>query len=164
MSDKVVPGRMVVDTDEEVVVFLIGMRVNKFRDVRSWMPVWLGMPRMLKELSRERDAGLLGFRVLNGGPRSFTIVQYWESREKLYAYASEQNMEHRPAWAAFNRRARSGKGGVGIWHETYVVPAGAYSTIYNTVPPTGLGAAYGLAPAGRGAHGASAPVSAPQYG
>ncbi|MEV5597684.1 DUF4188 domain-containing protein [Streptomyces sp. NPDC052496] len=163
MSDKVVPGRMVVDTDGEVVVFLIGMRVNRWRDVRSWAPVWLGMPRMLKELSRERSAGLLGFRLLSGGPRSFTVIQYWESREKLYAYASEQDMAHRPAWAAFNRRARSGKGGVGIWHETYVVPAGAYSTIYHTVPPTGLGAAYGVAPAGRRGR-TTAPASVPQYG
>ncbi|MFH8348669.1 DUF4188 domain-containing protein [Streptomyces sp. NPDC018045] len=158
MGNKVVPGGAVADIDEEVVVFLVGMRINRLRWVRSWLPALLAMPRMLKELARERGAGMLGFRVLNGGPRVFTVIQYWESREKLYAYASDRNMQHRPAWTAFNRRARSGEGGVGIWHETYVVPAGAYSTFYRSMPPTGLGAAHGVvAPGRRGAR--SAPVS-----
>ncbi|KAA6213770.1 DUF4188 domain-containing protein [Streptomyces albofaciens JCM 4342] len=157
MAGKVVPGRVRADADGEVVVFLIGMRVNRWRSVRSWLPVFLAMPRMLKELARDPDAGLLGYRLLSGGPRFFTVVQYWESREKLYAYASAPDRQHRPAWAAFNRRARSGKGGVGIWHETYAVPAGAHDALYDSMPPTGLGAAYGVTmPGRRGAR--SAPV------
>ncbi|WP_206503897.1 DUF4188 domain-containing protein [Streptomyces chrestomyceticus] len=159
MGDKVVPGRVVADADGEVVVFMVGMRINKLRAVRSWLPVLLAMPRLLKELAREPGAGMLGHQVLNGGPRVFTVVQYWESREKLYAYAADPDRGHRPAWAAFNRRARSGGAEVGIWHETYVVPAGAYSTTYSAMPPTGLGAAYGVV--ARGRSGAlSAPVSA----
>ncbi|MEU7222418.1 DUF4188 domain-containing protein [Streptomyces chrestomyceticus] len=158
MGDRVVPGRVVADADGEVVVFLVGMRINKLWAVRSWLPVLRAMPRMVRELVREPGAGMLGYRMLNGGPRVFTFVQYWESREKLYAYASDPDMRHRPAWAAFNRRARSGEGAVGIWHETYVVPAGAYSTIYSSMPLSGLGAAYGVAAPGR--RGAlSAPVS-----
>ncbi|MFK8849317.1 DUF4188 domain-containing protein [Streptomyces sp. Ac-502] len=158
MGDKVVSGRMVADTDGEVVVFLVGMRINKLRAVRSWLPVLRAMPRMVRELVREPGAGMLGYRMLNGGPRVFTFVQYWESREKLYAYASDPDMRHRPAWTAFNRRARSGEGAVGIWHETYVVPAGAYSTIYSSMPLNGLGAAYGVAAPGRRGS-LSAPVS-----
>lgn len=66
------------------------------------------MPRMLKELSRDGDSGLLGIRGRGGGPRMYGVAQYWESREKLLAYASDQSGQHRPAWAAFGRRVRAG--------------------------------------------------------
>ncbi|GAA0435285.1 DUF4188 domain-containing protein [Streptomyces luteireticuli] len=141
--------RVTAAAEGEVVVFLIGMRVNRWRSVRHWLPVFTAMPRMLKELAREEGGGLLGQRVYMSGPRRFTIVQYWESREKLLAYAAAPDRQHRPAWAAFNRRARSGAGSVGIWHETYIVPAGSYETIYHGMPPTGLGEAYGVEPVGR---------------
>ncbi|MEU1819524.1 DUF4188 domain-containing protein [Streptomyces roseifaciens] len=95
------------------------------------------------------DSGLLGYRPLASGFGDRTIVQYWESREKLLAYAADQSKEHRPAWAAFNRRARGSEGSVGIWHETYVVPAGSYESIYVGMPAHGLGAAYGTEPVAR---------------
>ncbi|MGW7193838.1 DUF4188 domain-containing protein, partial [Streptomyces sp. NPDC054838] len=143
-------GRRVTAAAEgDVVVFLIGMRINRWRAVRHWLPALAAMPRMLKELSRNGDSGLLGHRGLGGGPRVFTVAQYWESREKLLAYASDQNGQHRPAWAAFNRRVRSSGGGVGIWHETYIVPAGSYESVYVDMPPTGLGAAWGVEPVSR---------------
>ncbi|KJY41987.1 hypothetical protein VR41_09800 [Streptomyces sp. NRRL B-1568] len=150
MSTAPISGRRVTAAAEgDVVVFLIGMRINRWRAVRHWLPVLTAMPRMLKELSRDRDSGLLGHRALSGGPRVFTVAQYWESREKLLAYASDQGGQHRPAWAAFNRRVRGSKGGVGIWHETYIVPAGSYESIYVDMPPAGLGAAWGVEPVGR---------------
>ncbi|TJZ46295.1 DUF4188 domain-containing protein [Streptomyces piniterrae] len=139
---------MTADGDGEVVVFLIGMRVNSWRAVRSWLPVFRAMPPMIKELARDRERGMLGYRGLPG-LRTFGILQYWESKEKLLAYASDQNGEHRPAWAAFNRRVREGRGKVGIWHETYVVPAGSYESIYANMPPSGLGAVRGVVPVGR---------------
>ena len=46
--------------------------------------------------------------------------------------------EHWPAWVRFNKRVGS-SGDVGIWHETYLVPAGANESVYNNMPPTGLG-------------------------
>ena len=36
---------------------------------------------------------------------------------------------------------------MGIWHETYLVPAGAYDCVYNNMPPIGLGEATRLVPA-----------------
>ncbi|MGK5630230.1 DUF4188 domain-containing protein [Streptomyces sp. URMC 123] len=141
--------RVTAAAQGDVVVFLIGMRINRWRAVRHWLPALAAMPRMLKELSRNGDSGLLGLRRLGGGPREFGVAQYWESREKLLAYASDRSGQHRPAWVAFNRRARSSKGGVGVWHETYVVPAGSYESIYVDMPPAGLGAAWGLEPVGR---------------
>ncbi|WP_104531077.1 DUF4188 domain-containing protein [Streptomyces specialis] len=148
MGRGIIEGRMTAGTDDGVTVFLIGMRINDFRHPRSWWPVFTAMPRMLKELSRDPESGLLGYRLLLGGPRLFYVVQYWSSEEKLLAYASAPDREHRPAWAAFNRRARAARGRVGIWHETYVVPAGAHEEMYVDMPPFGLGAATGVVPVG----------------
>ncbi|MFI0714150.1 DUF4188 domain-containing protein [Streptomyces inhibens] len=149
MGGKPVQGRMTSDGDGEVVIFLVGMRINNWRAVRSWLPVFLAMPRMIKELARDRDSGMLGHRLLPGLPRHFAVIQYWESKEKLQAYAMDQSGEHRPAWAAFNRRAREGKDKVGFWHETFVVPAGAHKSIYINMPSFGLGEALGAVPVGR---------------
>ncbi|GAA2422232.1 monooxygenase family protein [Streptomyces mauvecolor] len=93
-----------------MVVLLIGMRISRWRAVRHWLPVVAAMPRMLKELSRDGESGLLGLRVLGGGgPRVHGVVQYWESREKLLAYASAQGREHHP-WPAGLHRGVSPEG------------------------------------------------------
>ena len=42
--------RFRADFPEGTVVSLIGMRVNRWRSVRAWFPVFTAMPRMLKEL------------------------------------------------------------------------------------------------------------------
>lgn len=102
---------------------------------------------MLKELSREPDSGLLGFR-LTFGSRGPVVIQYWNSGAKLYAYASEPECVHRPVWTAFNRRARKNPGVVGIWHETYVVDR-AGSIYAHHMPPAGLAAATTAVPVGR---------------
>lgn len=83
------------------------------------------------------------------------VVQYWDSKEKLFAYASARDGQHRPAWAEFNRRLRAGKGKVGFWHETYVVPAGSYESVYINMPAFGLGAATEVVPVGRRGEGAA---------
>ncbi|WP_422125626.1 monooxygenase family protein [Streptomyces caatingaensis] len=44
---------------------------------------------------------------------------------------------------------RSSGGAVGIWHETYVVPAGAYESVYVDMPPAGLAEVRGVEPVGR---------------
>ncbi|MEU0602579.1 DUF4188 domain-containing protein [Streptomyces sp. NPDC006393] len=149
MGAKVIEGRMTAAGEGEVVVFLIGMRINRFAAVRSWWPVARAMGPMIAELTRDEDSGLLGCTSLLGGPREFYLVQYWESKEKLLAYAVAPDHRHHPAWAAFNRRLREGKGKVGFWHETYVVPAGSHESIYMNMPEYGLGRATGVVPVGR---------------
>ena len=137
MAD-VIPARMTHEYDGELVVFLIGMRINKPWRPDLWLPVFLAMPKMLVELSKDKNSGLLGYRLSIGSGGPF-VVQYWNSIEKLYAYASDRNATHRPAWAAFNRRARKGPGTVGIWHETYLVDRA--ESIYFGMPAFGLAAA-----------------------
>lgn len=78
------------------------------------------------------------------------MVQYWESKEKLLDYARATGRKHHPWWVRVNRYARDSKGHVGIWHETYVVPAGHHESIYGDMPPFGLGRAYGTVPLGAG--------------
>ncbi|MFI6209580.1 DUF4188 domain-containing protein [Streptomyces sp. NPDC051041] len=146
---KPIEGRTTAASEDGIVVFLIGMRINSFTALRSWVPVARAMGPMLRELSREKGSGLLGHRFLLGFPRVFHVVQYWDSKDKLLAYASAPDRAHRPAWAAFNRRLREGKGEVGFWHETYVVPAGSYESVYVNMPEFGLGAATGVVPVGR---------------
>lgn len=132
---KIAPGRMTHRYDGELVVFLIGMTINKPWRPGQWLPVFLAMPRMLRELSGDPESGLLGYRlVLEGG--NPTVIQYWSSLDKLYAYARDAGAEHRPAWVAFNRRARRVPGAVGIWHETYRVAAA--ETVYGSTPELGL--------------------------
>jgi len=149
MGAKSIEGRMTAAREDGVVVFHIGMRINSFAAVRSWWPVAMAMGPMLAELTRDPDSGLLGYRSLLGGPREVHLVQYWESREKLLAYAAAPDRNHRSAWSAFNRRLREGKGKVGFWHETYVVPAGAHESIYMNMPPSGLAQATGVVPVAR---------------
>jgi Domain of unknown function (DUF4188) len=129
----------------ELVLFLIGMRINKPWRPDLWLPAFRAMPRMLTELSRERDSGLLGFRLTlgAGGP---VVVQYWDSHEKLYAYAAATDAEHRPAWSAFNRRARAHPDAVGIWHETFLVDRA--ESIYVGMPAAGLASATEVVPIG----------------
>lgn len=49
-----------------------------------------------------------------------------------------------PAWRAYNR-AVSGNDAVGVWHETFLVPAGQYEAVYRAMPLVGLAAAASVA-------------------
>ena len=133
---------MTADIDGDFVVFIIGMRINKFWKPHKWLPVFLAMPRMLKELQRQPESGFLG-----STSAGFAIIQYWRSFDHLEAYARNADREHWPAWVDFNQRIGSSRGDVGIWHETYKVRAGEYEALYSGMPAFGLGKASTLVPA-----------------
>jgi hypothetical protein len=140
---KLIAQRMTAQIEGEFVVFLIGMRINRFWKVQKWLPVAMAMPRMLRELSQDPTSGYLGAESWFGNPT--IVLQYWRSFEDLETYAKNPKREHRPAWAAFNRAVGSG-GDVGIWHETYRVRAGDFECVYNNMPAFGLGKATKLVP------------------
>ncbi|MEV0374475.1 DUF4188 domain-containing protein [Streptomyces sp. NPDC050636] len=148
MFAKPIPGRTTAANEGDVVVLLIGMRINHFWAVHQWVPVFLSMLRMLSELTKDKSRGLLGRTLLTGSPRTYYVVQYWESKEKLYAYASSPDMFHHRVWAIINRKERKGKvrQHVGLWHESYIAPEGSYESIYADMPPYGLAAATGVLP------------------
>ena len=136
---KIFDERMSASIDGDFVVFLIGMRINKPWKIHRWWPVFSAMPKMIKELEANPDLGMLGHTM---GLRF--IVQYWRSFEHLEAYAQSRNNAHLPAWKAFNQSVGRSRGDVGIWHETYLVQAGAYESVYSGMPRFGLGAAGAL--------------------
>ena len=107
---------------------------------------------MLTYLTAHPEKGLLGHQSAG---LSTVVIQYWRSFEQLEAYARNRDAAHWPAWVAFNKRIGS-NGDVGIWHETYLIPAGSYECVYNNMPSIGLGEATRLVPAaGRKATAAS---------
>ena len=140
----IISERMTAEIDGEVVVFLIGMRINRMWKIHKWFPVAMAMPRMLRELQADPDSGLLGFQSWFGNPNVF--VQYWRSFEHLERYAKDPTHAHRPAWAMFNRTVGS-NGDVGIWHETYRIRPGDFECVYNNMPSFGLARATRAVPA-----------------
>lgn len=151
MGKKINKGRWSTEIgDSEPVVFLIGMRVNRLWAFWKWMPVSMAMPKMLVELMKNKELGLRGARTYLSG-REVLLVQYWESVEKLNAYARASEHLHLPAWKAFNKAVRD-SGVVGIWHETYRITPGTFEGVYANMPSFGL------------AHAMGGPVPASQIG
>jgi len=133
-------GRYTAIADGEFVLFLIGMRFNKWWRIDKWLPVVRSMGPMLRELYKQPELGLLHHEMWFG--RTLILVQYWKSADQLLAYANASDAAHLLAWKAFNRAVRDDS--VGIWHETYVIKPGQYENIYVNMPRFGLGAAMSL--------------------
>lgn len=140
-----------------VVVFHIGMTIRKPHRPDLWMPVFRAMPQMLVELHRNRaaadrgeaeDLGFLDAQTLIGRSGPF-VVQYWRSTDHLYTYARSPEHLHVPAWKRFNRAAREHPEAVGVWHETFAVPADGIETLYGNGAMIGLGRAVGSVPRSR---------------
>jgi hypothetical protein len=116
---RVLDGRFTARIDEPFVVFLIGMRINRFFAFGKWVPVARAMGPMLRELYEHPEKGFLGaeFFLYWRGP---ALLQYWRSFEDLERFARNPDDPHLPAWRRFNRTVGA-DGSVGIWHETYIV-------------------------------------------
>lgn len=141
---KVIRERMTAPQEDDLVVFLIGMRINNWFAIHRWLPVFLAMPKMLTELHVDRSLGFRSYQMWLA--RTVILVQYWESADKLMAYAKAKDSEHLPAWRAFNRAATKSDA-VGIWHETYLVDKGRSENVYVNMPPFGFGKVGKLEPA-----------------
>lgn len=102
MANKVYTGRYTVDNAKDMVVFIIGMRVNKRLAIHKWFPVFTAMPGMVKELYTNKEE--LGFLSMESyfGLKTTTMIQYWRSLEDLLAYA--KNDKHLTAWKHFNQK------------------------------------------------------------
>jgi hypothetical protein len=125
------------------------------------------MPKMLKEVeAAPAERGFLGSMNLG----LLSLVQYWRSFDHLEAYAKARDQSHWPAWLEFNRLMKDSRGDVGIWHETYLIRAGEYESIYSGMPLMGLAKAARLADvagsteAARGRLGAVADEAQPAEG
>ena len=134
---KVNQGRWCAEIEGDFVVFLIGARIEPLHVVRSVRDLGgrRGMKHMLDYLMEHPEKGLLGYQL--GLP---TIVQYWRSFDHLEAFARDKDDPHLEVWRNYWKRV--GKSNrTGIWHETFMVKAGQYETVYGNMPPIGLGKA-----------------------
>ena len=82
------------------------------------------------------------------------MLSYWRSAADLQRFAADADAPHLEPWRRFMKAAHNDSS-VGIWHETYVVPAGAHESIYAHLPEFGLGKAVGSLPVGRELHTAA---------
>lgn len=139
-SNAIQPGGYRAEFPDGTVVFLIGMRVNSLWRVRSWLPVFRAMPRMLEELVRQPELGLLHARTELAWRRA-TVIQYWQSMDKLMAYSAARDRTHLPAWRAYNASVNRSGPVVGVWHEAYEVHPMIAHTVYRNMPRFGMAAA-----------------------
>jgi hypothetical protein len=148
MSREVFPGRYTAEVDaSSVTVFLIGMRANRWWRIGRVMSIANRMAPMLRHLSTHPEAGLLGFESWFG--RTTVLVSYWASPEHLQRFAADRDAPHLEPWRNF-QRAFAGSGDVGVWHETYQVPAGDLEAVYSDMPLFGLAKATAHVPIGAG--------------
>ena len=138
MGKTIFTGRYTTENTDEIVVFIIGMRVNRPLAFHKWIPVFLAMPGMIKELYTNREE--LGFLSTESyfGLRTTAMIQYWKSADDLISYA--KNEKHLSAWRNFNKKVGNNEA-VGIYHETYQLQSGKYESVFGNMPLYGLGKA-----------------------
>ena len=83
MAKQIYTGRYTTENNDNIVVFIIGMRINKRLAVHKWLPVFNAMPGMIRELYMNKDE--LGFLSMESyfGLRTTVMIQYWRSTEDL---------------------------------------------------------------------------------
>jgi hypothetical protein len=134
----------VAQPPDGTVVFLIGMRINKWWLPHKWLPAFFAMVPMLTELYKNKERfGFLDAKTWVA--RTVIVVQYWRSLDELLDYARNAGAEHHPAWKRFNRVVGN-NGAVGIYHEAYVLRPAEIHTVYRNMPLFGLGKATTSAP------------------
>ncbi|MEH2453805.1 DUF4188 domain-containing protein [Nostoc sp.] len=142
---QVIQGRFTAEINEPFVVFLIGMRINKFFAFSKWIPTARAMSPMLRSLNQNAEKGFLGGETFVYW-RGVGLIQYWRSFEDLERFARNPADAHLEAWQRFNQ-AIGADGSVGIWHETYLIEPGKYEAVYGNMPVFGLAAATKHVPA-----------------
>jgi len=118
--------RISAPNDQDIVIFIVGMKIQQWWNIKAWGPVFMAMPAMLKELYSMKDIGFLHHEIGWSG-RHIVVTQYWKDVESLHNYAHGKT--HMRAWTNFYKKAANSNG-VGLFHETYIVEAGNYESIY----------------------------------
>jgi hypothetical protein len=92
--------------------------------------------------------------------RTTMLLSYWESPEHLRKFAADRESPHLEPWRRFMKEV-AGTGDVGVWHETYQVPAAGIEVIYNGMPLFGLAKATTHVPVGAGSNTAKQRMGRP---
>lgn len=131
-----------IPASHPVVVFNLAVRFNHplgvlapgAKDIASYFQ------KMNKALANQADEyGTLGVSSWQGSDRAdsntMLIVFYFRDIDGLNRFAHSD--VHRKGWDWYNRSKHAH---IGIMHETFCVPAGAYESVYVNMAPTLMGA------------------------
>ena len=121
--------------DQPFVLVLIGLQTKGWRHWRDARRARRQLEDLLAGLDRDPESGLLGWEHWPG--RHPLWVQYWRSFDHLERWARAPEGAHRAVWTSY-LRGPAKRGGVGIWHEAYLVEPGRYEAVYTATPPMGL--------------------------
>jgi len=86
LAKKIYSGCYTVDSKEDIVVFIIGMRINKLFSFSKWLSVFMAMPPMIKELYLNKKLVFLHTEV-SFSWKAITLLQYWKSFKQFEFYA-----------------------------------------------------------------------------
>lgn len=138
MATSIFNGRYTAQIEGDFVVFLIGARINSWRKLLKLG--WIGEANsaMFRVLEANPEYGYLGGEAFTRNFfRESITISYWRSYEHLERFARSKDDPHLEAWRRFNREIAS-DGSFGIWHETYLVKANNYESMYGNMPRFGL--------------------------
>ncbi len=142
---------------QPLVVFHFGVRYNHPLGILSpgAMEAAVRFRAMAAELSTQPRYGLLGMTRWRGGDRdsndTLMFVMYFRSVEGLQLFAHDRLHLDAWKWLSSSRHRH-----IAAFHETFVVPAGGYETVYLDCAPTLFGATQALCK--RGEEGEEAEV------
>ncbi|EGS20283.1 uncharacterized protein CTHT_0040220 [Thermochaetoides thermophila DSM 1495] len=137
-----------VPSDQDIVVFHLGARCNHPLGVLSPGGKELGehFDACNRELmERKEEFGCLGYSQWLGtednANGTILAIYYFRDIEGLNRFAHD--VVHRRAWEWYHGEfaRKRGWSHIGIFHEAFQVPAGAWENIYVNMPPTLMGAA-----------------------
>jgi hypothetical protein len=135
---KVFSGRYAAFVEEPVTLFLVGLRIHRWRAVHQWLPLLWGLMRLRRLLAREPRRGMLGAHVWLRW-REILVVQYWSDYDQLERFALERDGPHVKIWRRFNIRVGANpRPAVGVWHECYRADPGDCECVYSNMPRMGL--------------------------
>lgn len=125
------------------MVFLVGMRINRFWRFLDWWAVGRAMVEMIRYLYAHPETGFLSAEYfISMRNRAPVLLTYWKSFEDLNKFARGDAAPHLRSWKVFNGTIGKQRS-VGVWHETFLVEPGRFEAIYANMPR------FGLAHAGR---------------
>ena len=140
----VFPGRYTASATQPIVLFAIGMRINRAFAIHRWLLPTINTIRLWRHMQWRRPAGYLG-GYLYVYWRGVGMTQYWRDFESLIAFSHDDAQPHVAAWRQLAKQTRADQT-FGYWHETYTVAAGTSEAIYGSMPRFGLAAATTHAP------------------
>ncbi len=132
-------GRYTAKIEGDFVIFAVGMQINRGWKIHRWLPIFISIFRMIRDLKLKPQSGFLHAEYYLSVGGAMTL-QYWRTTQDLENFAHDKNHKHLLIWKKYNQDIVE-NGDVGIWHETYLISAHQFETIYINMPKKGLGLA-----------------------